>query len=76
MPKSAKELRAMERGEQIRGELLARLEKKGPQTPADLLKQLDRKLDVSLPEVVFQLGRLEDEDGSVVREAGGAYRLT
>lgn len=70
---AARAERARERGEGIRAQLLAKLEADGPRTAADLLPQIERR-DVPLSEVAFQLGRLAEE-GRVVGEPGGAYRL-
>ena len=74
MNKGEKERRAMARGEQIRGELLRLLETK-PQAAIDLRPQLDPSLDVSQPEVVFQLQRLQEEGDLVTRGQDGVYRL-
>jgi hypothetical protein len=65
--------RARERGERIRGELLARLAN-GAQKPADLLPRLDTQ-DVSLSEVAFQLDRLAVEGEVVGGKDGQPYRL-
>jgi len=65
--------RATARGEQLRTELVERLRRQ-PQTAEELLPQL-KTPGLSLSEVVFQLGRLEEEH----RAAGdrvGVYRLS
>ena len=62
---------ARERGETIRAKLREQLQS-GPRTAAELLPDIDVE-NLSLSEVEFQLGRLEDA-GDVIDEAG-VYRL-
>lgn len=65
--------RATARGERLRTELVEHLRRQ-PQTAEALLPQL-KTPELSLSEVVFQLGRLEEE----LRAAGdrdGVYRLS
>lgn len=73
MSEDEKQRCAKERGETIRAALVEQLAI-GPGTAADLLPQLSVS-NVSLSEVVFQLGRLKEE-GRVIDEQGGLYRLS
>jgi predicted transcriptional regulator len=71
MASAEDQARATARGEQVRADLLAKLED-GPQSAADLHPHT--AADVSLSEVAFQLTRLTDER-KTLGTPGGVYRL-